>query len=254
MGSYVYDTFHHGPQCRTLASEYAVDAVILNQCLPSDVDNPRAANAVTWQQIAAPHKYTCALQQRKLLVISSQYGATDTTCSLQPTSRQTLRHDFFCTKDSDSGMYKLSHCGNLPDALALRDQLVIKAYTNARCSADAKTRGYIFGACSRMHDPNTKQPLLTYARLSLAMTYTQGPNTGGGSRWAPGTVVWVVEQEVFDSASCASAPIKTVKIEYGSDQNCKLNPLRPNFFYTFAARVKSPGGTAISAIPWMFDS
>jgi len=254
-GHYVYNTMHHGVQCHTKVAEYSIDAVSLNQCLPSDLENPHTSNAVTWEQIPSPHKFTCAMQQRKFVLSSTQYAAADSTCSLQPADMKTVRHDFLCSKDASTGMYRQSHCGALPDSLALQDQLVAKSYTNSHCSADAKSRGYIFGACSRMYDPKTKQPLDKFAKLSVAMSYTQAAaSTGGGnSRWAPGTVVLVVQQQIFDGEECSGAPTNTVKGEYASGPTCKADPLHPGFFYSFVARANGSGAAAVSAIPWLLD-
>ena len=144
-GAYVYNTLHPGPQCRSPPAEFSVDSLKLNQCLPSDVGNPRTAHAVTWQQTDAPHRFTCSVGQRKFSVINTQYAAADATCSREPTGSLVSRHDYLCSKDPATGMFRQSHCGYLASNLASRDSIVVKAYNNQRCTADSKTRGYLLG-------------------------------------------------------------------------------------------------------------
>ena len=254
QGAYVYDTLHHGPQCRTHVAEFSIASLKLNQCLPSDVGNPRTAHAVTWQQTDAPHRFTCSVGQRKFSVINTQYAAADSTCSREPTWSLVSRHDYLCSKDPATGMFRHTHCGYLASNLATQDSLVLKVYNNERCTADSKTRGYLLGVCNRMYDTNTKFPLVTYAKLAVAITYTQGAaQNSGSSRWAQGTVVWVVEQQIFKSDSCTGAPARTVKAEYASDVTCKQDSLRPTAFYTLATLANAESPLALSNPTWLFD-
>ena len=252
-GAYVYNTLHPGPQCRSPPAEFSVDSLKLNQCLPSDVGNPRTAHAVTWQQTDAPHRFSCSVGQRKFSVINTQYAAADSTCSREPTGSLVSRHDYLCSKDPATGMFRQTHCGHLASTLANRDSLVLKVYNNERCTADSKTRGYLLGVCNRMYDPVTKSPLDTFAKLALALTYTQGAGNTGSSRWAQGTVVWIVEQQVFKSESCAGVPVRTAKAEYASDGTCKQDLLRSGSYYTLATLASAASPLALGNPTWLFD-
>ena len=247
-GAYVYTTFHHGVQCATKTYEYSIDnSIKLNTCLPSDIGNAATDGVVsTWLQTDAPHKFSCSMGQRKYTVTKTTYGASDATCSLAPAATAQSAHEFVCKKDPLTGAYKLSHCGNLPDSLGRADQITVKVYTNERCTTESKTRGYLMGQCSAMYDPQTLAPLTTYSKLAFALTYTSTDAAGknDGRTWARGVQVWALEQQVFENPTCAGAPVRTIKVEYGSSANCKQDKLHPNFYYTFAAHVGDPNAPA----------
>jgi len=123
QASFVYLTFHHGPQCRSKPYGYSIKPYRLNECISESGVN---------------YKLACYIGLNKATLVKKVFS--DTLCTTQ-TSSVTYQHEDTCKAWNDASnlkdpvkinaplAYALTHCDPLvPADLGTREQLLVESF------------------------------------------------------------------------------------------------------------------------------
>jgi hypothetical protein len=249
VNSFFFHTFHVGSKCASPPSVYHVEETPINSCLaPLPAD---AAGTGTLQ-------YTCKEGDKKVTVTRARYPPSDLTCSSAPTDSTNIYHNFVCDRvDADmargaadeAGLYVKSQCGALPSSVVSEKQLIVKQYSDARCSLGGVTRSVLLGRCMPLYGPKRHGlPAVIEARERLIAVSSSSPSSSP----APPLRLQQLRYKA-DDVHCASAPTSSSIVQF-VDGACQTDPLgalsgQP-VFIARAAIVQdllSP-----SSFPWWF--
>ena len=256
VNSFFFHTFHVGSKCASLPSVYHVEEAPINSCLaslPAD-----AAGTGTLQ-------YTCKEGDKKVTVTRARYAPSDLTCSSAPTDSTNIYHNFVCDRvDADmargaadeAGLYVKSQCGALPSSVVSEKQLIVKQYSDARCSLGGVTRSVLLGRCMPLYGPKRHGlPAVIEARERLIAVSSSSPAAAAGNQGGPAAPPLRLQQLRYkaDDVHCANTPTSSSIVQF-VDGACQTDPLgalsgQP-VFIARAAIVQdllSP-----SSFPWWF--
>jgi len=237
---FLYRTIHRGEMCSSMPHGYVIEPAPVNVCYPAD------------PMSTLPHKYSCTtpgeIKDYQYGLFRNEYAKSDQTCSLAPAegkADELVKKDAKCKKSIDSGSYLLAHCGQL-DSELLKDQLVVKTFTDPLCQGGRSLYGTglvqasLLGQCAPVNQPpeaGAAKDLVAYHRI---LTAPAASNANSAT-----THVFVVLEDRYSAQDvhCRKAPVASTTVTYDAtvaldgSAPCKADPLSPGGGYTFATVV-----------------
>jgi hypothetical protein len=243
-GPYFYHTFHSGPECKSVVHAYAVEQYTTNTCMPPDAANPTF------------YRMTCkkSINWSKHSITKTTYATDDDNCDGTPLAGPSVVAHASACKPAPYGAagYIFSECGDLPDVIRSRAQILVKSFPQAprsgkslrKASATASmasvavcqglnviTRAYVLGVCmpfkqgsGHKENTNTRGDRVSYHR-KLALVS------------ASASVIVLSETRYRASDTrCHEAPYDTVQQRFNTNgdaatASCVRDPLDSTMAY-----------------------